>query len=202
VSVPALGQTNRVHVEVRARKEANLVVLTVDGALVQRWHDTNGFVGEGTGIRFVHNPGGLIKVSDLRVEPWDGVLEESRDSVPVAGQDFVSLTNAQNLSGEIVEVKDGKLSLFGKQGTSLVPVGQIRRLTFTGFKDESVSTNSGMVQANLVNGNRLTFRLDKWSAEGVDVWSPVFGTAHFSPDAFGRIVFLPATNTDLPRSFF
>jgi hypothetical protein len=192
VSVPALGQTNRVHVEVRARKQSSIVALTVDGVLVEKWHDTNGFVGEGTGMRFVHNPGGLIKVSDLRVTPWDGVLEESQESVQAAGQDIASLTNGASLAGEIVEVSQGKMTMHGKQATSVVPLAQIRRLTFAGVKDEPGNSDEGEVHANLVGGGSLTFQLEKWSVDGVDVRSSAFGTARFRPEAFGRIVFPPA----------
>ena len=55
VVVPAFSQTNRVHIDVRARKKSNTLALAVDGQLLQVWNDTNGFVGEGTGVRFVHN---------------------------------------------------------------------------------------------------------------------------------------------------
>jgi hypothetical protein len=191
VAVAALGQTNQVHVEVRARKVSSIVTLTVDGALVHEWHDTNGFAGEGTGIRFVHNMGGSVKLSDLRVTPWDGASDQGKENVPAAGQDFAALMNGTTLTGEIVDVKEGKMTLRGKQGQSVVSLGQIRRLTFTGSKEPAANTNSGTVLANLVNGGRLTFQLDKWSADGVEVRSPAFGAARFSPDAFVRILFSP-----------
>ena len=45
VVVPAFSQTNRVHIDVRARKKSNTLALAVDGQLLQVWNDTNGFVG-------------------------------------------------------------------------------------------------------------------------------------------------------------
>ena len=47
VAVPTFGQTNRVRVQVRARKQSNIIALSVDGVLTQVWHDTNGFAGRG-----------------------------------------------------------------------------------------------------------------------------------------------------------
>jgi hypothetical protein len=134
----------------------------------------------------------LIKVSDLRVAPWDGVLEETQTNSVALGQDLVSQTNATTLAGEIVEVGLGKIKLRGKLDTTLVPLAEVRRLTFAGPKEEPGNAAAGAVQAHLVDGSSLTFALEKWGAEGVDLRSAAFGPARFRPDAFRRIVFVPA----------
>ncbi|MGD1086566.1 MAG: hypothetical protein ABSA47_17655 [Verrucomicrobiota bacterium] len=201
VAVPTFGQTNRVRVQVRARKQSNIIALSVDGVLTQVWHDTNGFAGEGTGLRFVHNPGGLIKVSDLRITPWDGVLQEDQTNIPSSSQDIASLTNATSVIGQIVSVSEGKMTFRGKWVTNSVPIPQVRRLTFAGPKSEPSVSMESALHANLLNGVTLTFQLDRWAAGGVDIHSPVFGPARIRPDAFSRVVFPPPpeASTNGPR---
>jgi hypothetical protein len=191
VAVPALGRTNRVRLEIRARKQSSIIALSVDGQPAQVWRDTNGFVGEGSGIRFVHNTGGLIKVSDLRITPWDGVLEDNQTNLPPSSQDIASLTNAATLAGEIVEAAQGKMTLRGKRETTVVPLSQVLRLTFSGANDQPGIATAGAVRAWFTNGASLTFVLERWGAEGVDIRSPAFGPARFSPETFARIVFPP-----------
>ena len=61
-----------------------------------QWADTNGFEGEGSGIRFVENLG-AIKLSNLRVTRWDGILEEKPDTAPRGREDVVWLQNGQSI---------------------------------------------------------------------------------------------------------
>jgi hypothetical protein len=49
----------------------------------------------------------------------------------------------------------------------------------------------GTVHATLANGGPVSFHLESWTAEGVNVRSPVFGRATFDPNAFRRLVFRP-----------
>jgi hypothetical protein len=190
VVVPAFSQTNRVHIDIRARKSSNILALAVDGQLLQVWHDTNGFVGEGTGVRFVHNGSGQIKVSNLRLAPWDGVFESNQTNLPPAGQDVVWLTNYATLAGAMESLAGGKLTLRGKADSVEVPLERVRRLVFAP-QAEPARELPGTVHALFARGGPVSFQLESWTAEGVDLRSPVFGRARFDPNAFRRLVFQP-----------
>jgi hypothetical protein len=191
VVVSSLGQTNRAHIEVRARKKTNTLALAVDGQWLQVWNDTNGFCGEGTGVRFVHNGEGLVKVSNLRLAPWDGVFEAGATNPPPAGQDVAWLTNGLSMAGVIESVADAKLTLRGKKETVELPLEQLARLTFASAQEEPPKEADGTVHAVLVHGGPVRFQLESWTPEGVSVRSPVFGRAKFDPGAFRRLVFRP-----------
>jgi hypothetical protein len=196
VVVPAFSQTNRVHIEVRARKKSNTLALAVEGQWLQVWNDTNGFCGEGTGLRFVHNvlAGGgksQIKISNLRLAPWDGVWEADQTNLPPSDQDVAWLTNSTSLAGVIESVADGKVTLRGKRDKVEIPLGRVRRLAFAPPQEEPAREWPGTVHAVFAHGGPLTFLLDGWTADGVDLRSPVFGPARFNPNAFRRLVFQP-----------
>jgi hypothetical protein len=193
--VPAFSQTNRVHIDIRARKKSNTLALMVDGQLLQVWNDTNGFVGEGSGVRFVHNGMGQVKLSNLRLAPWDGIWETDQTNMPPSDQDVAWLTNATTLSGVMESLADGKMTLRGKRDKVEVPLGRVRRLAFAPPQDEPPKELPGTVHAIFAHGGPVSFQLESWSADGVTLRSPVFGQAKFDPNAFRRLVFRPLDPT-------
>jgi hypothetical protein len=195
VMVTAFTQTNRAHIDVRVRKQSSTISFSVDGHPLQTWTDPNGFVGEGAGMRFVHNGRGLIKLSDLRVTPWDGSSEDSPTARPVPGQVAVFLTNATILTGQIEKVVNGKLTLRGQPDPTEIPLPQIRRITFPRPADDPVPADQGSLRGLFPHGCSLTFHLESWSPEGVALRSPLFGPARFNPDAFERLIFPPPETT-------
>jgi hypothetical protein len=222
VFIPAASQTNHVHIDVRARKQSNTLALAVDGQLLQVWNDTNGFIGQGTGVRFVHNGSGPVKVSNLRMIPWNGLFETNQTNIPPAGQDAVWLANNTTLAGVIESLADGKLTL--RTNAAAVPSGRaalprrpdqdsptnenvpppappdevqvpldaVTRLTFATEQAGPAKESPGTVHATFVHGGPLAFQLESWTAEGVHLRSPVFGPAKFDPKAFRRLVFPPS----------
>jgi hypothetical protein len=189
--VPAFSQTNRVHIDIRARKKSNTLALAVDGQWLQVWNDTNGFVGEGTGVRFVHNGMGQVRLSNLRLAPWDGIWEADQTNLPPSDQDVAWLTNTTTLAGVMESLADGKMTLRGKRDKVEIPLGRVRRLAFAPPQEEPAKELPGTVHAIFAHGGPVTFQLENWAAEGVSLCSPVFGQAKFDPNAFRRLVFRP-----------
>jgi hypothetical protein len=192
VIVPAFSQTNRVHIDVRACKQSNTLALAVDGRLLQVWNDTNGFVGEGAGVRFVQNGigSGPVKISNLHLAPWDGVLETNQTNMPPSDRDVVWLTNNTWLAGVIESLADGKLTLLIQPDKIEVPLARVTRLAFAAQAGPAKEL-AGSVRALFAQGGPLTFQLESWTAEGVNLRSPVFGRARFDTNAFRRLVFPP-----------
>jgi hypothetical protein len=200
VVVPAFSQTNRAHIDVRARKKSNTLALSVNGQLLQVWNDTNGFVGEGTVVRFVHNGNDLIKISNLRLSPWDGVLQSDQTNLPPEDQDTLWLTNNTFQSGVLESLADGKATLQGKLGKTEIPLEQIIRIVFAPQKGGAPAEAEGTVHATLARGGPLTFQLTSWTPEGVTLRSPVFGQARFDPNAFRRLVLRPLDSAAAPTN--
>ena len=82
VILSALDRVDHAHFDFRVNKPQNRIILLIDKVPVAQWSDTNGFEGEGRGIRFVENSG-AIKLSNLRITRWDGILEEKPDAARV-----------------------------------------------------------------------------------------------------------------------
>ena len=194
VIVPAFTQTNRVHIDLRARKKSSALALAVDGQVLQVWHDTNGFVGEGAGVRFVHNAATAPARSNSATSAWPrgtAFWRPDQTNTPPSDQDAVWLTNGTFLSGVIESLADGKMTLRGKRDKVETPIGRITRLAFASPQVEPAKELPGSVHATFARGGQLTFQLESWTAEGVSLRSPVFGQVRFDPNAFRRVVFQP-----------
>ena len=94
------------------------VALFLDGALIKNWIDPNGFAGQGTGVRFVNNssPGGAVKISNLRVSKWNGVLDDASAEIPDPSHDVVLLDSGAKISGAVASIADGRISLLTSGG--------------------------------------------------------------------------------------
>jgi len=204
VVVPAFSQTNHVHIDIHAEKKSGRLALAVDGQTLQVWKDTNGVVGNGTGIRFVHNvtPNGhdMIKISDLRMAPWGGVWENNPIDAVAAEQDVASLTNSTSVAGTFESLVDGKLTIRSKRDNVEVPLSRVRRISFFWPEDDAAKLPTETFHALLDHGARIALQVESWTADGVKVRSPEFGDAKFDPKIFHKLVIAPVDAPAAPRT--
>jgi hypothetical protein len=189
--VPSLNNKDRVHVGVRASKEDRRIALYLDGSLVRDWIDPAGFVGEGTGVRFVQNSTSPVKLSNLRVTKWNGVLDQG-DTVSTEdpAHDTVSVDSGAKVSGAVDTIARGRISLLTTNGMTPIALTRANAIEFARARSQPFKPAAGSVRATFAQGGVVTFELLSWRPDGVVVVSPDFGKATFDPAAFSRLQFL------------
>ncbi len=185
--IPSLGEKPRAHLDLRVNKPKGTIAFFINDALVIEWKDPQGFIGQGTGMRFVHQGMGAAKLSGLRITQWDGQMPVPSAETNIMTQDVAWLRNGSHSAGVIEGIQNGKLIIQGALGKSEVSLAEIRQIDFTAPKSPAIA--SGNVRATLTQGASLTFQLEKWTPEGVVVSSPNFGQATFKPAAFTKLQF-------------
>ena len=187
-SVPAFSKKNKAHVDVRINKAKRTTTLMVDGAVVKQWIDTEGFVGEGTGLRLVHQGQGAVKLNNLRVSKWDGQFEEKLSNSPNRSHDLVTLRNGDKILGKIEEIREDQVRFTSANGKELeIPFERVKVFELAG-QDISQSTEIGTnAKATFRNGGIIRFQLERWTPQGVVAISSSFGKAVFHPSAFDRM---------------
>jgi hypothetical protein len=188
--VPSLSNKDRVHIDLRMSKPDRRIVLFLDGVLVKEWIDPAGFTGEGTGMRFVQNAGGSIKLSHLRVTAWNGVLDEASAVSPDPAHDMISMESGAKASGQIQSIANGQISFVDAGGLTKIPVNKVSAIDFAGIATEASKAAPGSVHATFARGGFVTFDLLSWRPDSILVTSPVFGKATFDPAAFSRLQFV------------
>ena len=186
--VPQFAQTNRAHIAIKADKTTHTILLLVNGAAVQRFVDPDGFGGQGTGVRFVHQGMGAIRVGNIRVTPWDGRLEE-RAAAPSPREDVALLLNRDRVGGVLQTIREGKAT-FAIGATPLeVPLARVALIEMASEKVQPTPARPGDVRVSLNPRGSLTFALESWDEQHVVARSPNFGTVNFNPQAFTRLQF-------------
>lgn len=187
-SVPTFSQKNRAHIDVRVNKAKRTTTLMVDGALVKQWIDTDRFVGDGTGLRFVHQGQGAIKLNNIKVSTWDGQFEEKLSSRPNRSEDLLTLRNGDKVSGKVESIQNGELKLTASDGAvTKITLDRVKFVEMAAIEIPQVTHGSGNVKATFRNGGTITFRLEKWTSAEVIGTSSSFGRITFHPSAFDRM---------------
>lgn len=202
--VPQMLAKNSVRFTFLVNTEKETVVLLADGERVHEWK-TLGSPGNGTGIIFYnYNASSRVRVSDIRVAPWDG-RERDVDlpgapgtdpdklvEVPPADSAVVEFVNSDRATGTLHGIRDGKLA-FNPAGTKLeIPVARAALITFPVSDAAPPAPAAKGVQLTLHRNERLTLMLEKWDAAEVLAVSPVFGKLKLKPEAVRTLRFNPS----------
>ncbi|MGZ8901115.1 MAG: hypothetical protein ACXW3Z_13560 [Limisphaerales bacterium] len=187
-SLQQLSQTNSAHIDIRVSKSKKLLALLINGTVVKQWTDDD-FAGTGTGVRFVHQGQGAVKLKNLKVTEWDGLFDEPNLVTPNKTQDMARLKNGDRVIGNVKAIREGKMSIEGAGTVLDVPVTRVKQVELASAPLESEPTPQ-TVRAYFHSGQEsLTFDLEKWTTDELTVSSKNFGSAIFKPHAFSRIVF-------------
>lgn len=188
-SLQHLAQTNAAHFDIRTSKAKGMVALLINGVLVKQWTDEE-FAGTGTGVRFVHQGQGAVKLSNIKVTEWDGVFEDAIAITPNKTQDLARLKNGDRVIGNVKGIREGKLSIEAAGTVLDVPVSRVKQVELVSAGGQGQKPNEQTVRAYFASGNgSLTFNLEKWTKEEIAASSETFGTAKLKPEAFSRVVF-------------
>jgi len=188
--LPSLSNKDHMHVDLRISKPRHKIALFIDDRPVKEWDDPEGFIGEGTCMRFVQNTPGVTKLSNLRITPWDGVFTETPDEAPDTTHDVLWPENAPKVTGIIDSIANGKLTARTTNGPVQMPLAEVKAIDFAHAPSAPAPAQAGEVRATFTLGGSLNFILESWRPDEILVHSAAFGKARINPDAFSRLQFL------------
>jgi hypothetical protein len=187
--VPGLTQTNGTHLEILVSKPRGEIGLVVNGKPVQSWKDTEGFVGDGTGMRFVHQGQGAIKISNFRVREWDGRTSSKAIEFDNQGRDLIVTTEGASIPGKFSGANEKTVALSSPdhEQTQQLKWNGINYISLARRKENDRNPPQPNAICSFRTGGHLNLRLLKWSPEGIDASHPLLGTLRLHPAAFARI---------------
>ncbi len=134
------GHTGKVRVELRCNRLTGEIILFLDGEFVMQWSEMVGdaraagratYAGKGNGIGFqVQGGNSPVRISEIVMAEWNGMPDAAR-SLQVEDADIVLLTNGTDrFSGNVTEVRDGRLKLEGRYGEFVFPIDEVAEVRF------------------------------------------------------------------------
>jgi hypothetical protein len=208
----ALMENDKIHVEIRASKKTNRIALFINGRITEVWNDPE--VGQaplGRALHFISGSPQPLRISEIRVAPWDGVIEQMPEPRPGFNRRFgfpelnedeestpenkpepearMELANGDSLAGEVTTIENGIITVKSPLGEIRLPVSRLRTVLLKPVEAESAKRYNGDIRAWFADGGSIVFRLEASGDGTLTGTSQNFGTATFKTAAFSRIEF-------------
>ncbi|MEQ2007507.1 MAG: hypothetical protein ABMA26_11975 [Limisphaerales bacterium] len=202
--VPQMVSKSTVRLTFLVNTETEITTMLADGEKVHEWKGM-GSPGPGTGIVFYnYNASSRVRISDIRITPWDGRVDRDREPLGAPGADpdklvevpppdtaVVEFVNQDRATGTLHGIRDGKLA-FNPAGTKLeIPLTRAALIAFPVNAPPELLKVEG-VQVTLHRNERLTLALEKWGPGEVTAVSPVFGRLTLKPESIRALRFNPS----------
>ena len=204
-------ENDRLRVEIRASHKSGKICLFINERIAEVWTDQDTTKGEfGQGLQFVAVNTLPLRISDIQVARWDGVVDQTPEPKAAMMRGFgmpgmsddtpeptpekpaegrMKLANGDSLVGEVNSIQEGVIDIKTPLGEVKLPVSRLRSISLKAVEEERCIRRNGDVRASFPDGSSLVFRLDKLEADSVSGSSQNFGTASFKLSAFDRIEF-------------
>ena len=186
---PVFRQATKAHIDVRTNKANNSISLLVNGKLVKRWIDQGGFAGEGSGIRLVHQGQGALRFSNLKMREWDGRFESPPTNRPQATLDLLTRRNGDKLVGSVVGSMEDRIQFKIGETITEISFDQIEKIEIGGLPNANRPVFDGEVDATLVGGGNLRFRVDTIDGNQIKASSEIYGPVNMQLPMFERLDF-------------
>ncbi len=191
-SIGAMLANKKVHLEFRANKADGTLEVLVDGKLINRWIDTAGWVGNGSGILFYSQNDSAITVSNLKVSEWDGRPQNEATTNSTSAIDQLLLANNDSVSGKLTSVAAGNVKFVSSSAPLEIPLQRVTHLLLgSGAKTNSAPRNPWEVQVALAGGGTISFNLEKWGPETISGQNKDFGKISLNSPSVRQMRFNP-----------
>ena len=169
--VPILNQKDHARLEVRVNKPLNAIQLAMDGEVVHTFVDSKGFIGEGTGIRIVHQGRGGVRISNFDIRHWNGEMAEATSSPPNGSSDIVWIDGSPQIEGKVQSIQSGEIDIEANRivridengaveddhgGQRTVAAEDVRKIEFAIDAPESLPASQPNARVQFANGDRIT----------------------------------------------
>lgn len=210
-TAPVLQENEKAKIEVRASLKSGSIAVFVNGEIFGAWTDPDMAQNKvGRGIHFVTINSSPVRISQIGVGLWDGVIDEMPEpqrpggfrafegmedepSPPAAEKvdegNRMILRNGDSIAGEVLGINDDIVTIKTPFKDVKVPVAVLKSVALKPADLERCKRENGDVRAWFPDGTSLVFRLESITEKTITGYNQNFGTADFKIAAFSRIEF-------------
>lgn len=187
-----LNSLNKANFEIYADREKKIITLFINGTFIKQWKDNSEAPLNGTCFHLQQQTVNLIKITNLRIEEWDGRLDIklSGENTSVEN-DIVELINRDKISGTLLAIKDGKIKFTTSFAEMDIPMERVYSFELSSKNATNIQRTKNEIVAYFAGKGCVSFQLEKWTTNSVTGISKSFGKFNFTPEAFSRILFNP-----------
>lgn len=190
-SVKDLTIQTKAHVEIMVDKTRNLIALIINGEPIEAWEDGDGFVGEGTGVRLVHQGQGSIKISNFKVREWDGRLRIQTMDPSRVTTDTAVMPQGQPITGRWISADSERVILEVDQQPTEIKWAALDYFFAANPVTPELGDPLPYIRASIRGGGSLVLHVENWTQEGLYGRSPGLGPVTIHPAAIEKLEFAP-----------
>lgn len=168
------------------RAKGNIALL-VNGKMLRQWKDSREFKGGGKSITFMPQGGRELRISEIRVSKWNGIVPQGAEVAADTPDDAIVLANGDVMSGTLMEVLGGQAVVKTPFADLKIPLDRITQVSLAGAKSVRARRRAGDVRALFVGGGSVTFELKALAGGRIEGASENFGAVSWPLSAFERI---------------
>ncbi|MEO8615238.1 MAG: hypothetical protein ABI600_08870 [Luteolibacter sp.] len=208
----ALQENEMAKIEIHASSKSGQIAVFIDGKCIALWKDPDVAANKiGRGIHFVTLNASPVRISNIQVGAWDGVVDDAPEPQPAGGiRQFggldlqedqkppaaekaangrMMLRNGDSLVGEIVSIAGDMISIKTPFKQVRLPVERLKTIALKPSAIETCKRENGDVRGWFPDGTSIVFRLESVGDGTLSGTNQNFGSAVFKIAAFSRIEF-------------
>ncbi len=185
-----------------ADRKSGVVALCENRQLLKEWKDTTPFEGRGTAVSFMSQGGGMVKISNIRLARWNGLLPVARE-MRKRDADTILLANGDVLSGRLEKLTNDVFVVqfaYGPAGHLELPAERVAQVALAEESATRARRRKGDVRVHFWDGGTVTVQLERADATAIVGTSENFGTATWPLHLVRRIEFDPYGDSSLPMT--
>lgn len=175
--IPTLNQKTRARFTVLTDSRSASVTLLVDGKRVHTWRDTQGFFAKGKGIRIVHQGMGSMRIGNLVVRKWNGIINTIGEKTIPYRTDVIQLNNGKSHKGVITSLRQNSIEMTltsnAQIKTSLKDVHSVH-FQATSWK-KPTQQNRINLELEFYTSEKLLLKCERLDGTGLFFEHPIFG---------------------------
>lgn len=180
-------QRGTARISLLADRAKGTIVLLLNGRMLRQWKDTREFKGGGKSITFMPQGGRELRISEIRVSKWNGIVPQGAEVATDTPDDAVVLTNGDVMSGTLLEIAGGQAVVKTPFAELKIPLDRITQISMAGAKAVRARRKAGDVRASFPGGGSVTVDLASLAGGRLQGASENFGTAAWPLSSFERI---------------
>lgn len=207
-----LQENEMAKIEIHASSKSGQIAVIIDGKCIAVWKDPDVAANKiGRGIQFVALNASPVRLSNIKVGAWDGVIDEAPEVKPGAGirqfggldmqedqappaeektpKGRMMLRNGDGLVGEIVSIAGDMIAIKTPFKEIRLPVERLKSIALKPTAMETCKRENGDVRGWFPDGTSIVFRLESVGDGTLTGTNQNFGSAVFKISAFSRIEF-------------
>jgi hypothetical protein len=154
--------------------EQQTLAVYLDDMLIRKFSIAGQVEGLGTGLVIQQQAASSLKISNLTISRWNGVVDEPATGPVVLKEDTMLLNNRDKISGKLVGIREGKVEFQTAFSKIEIPLDRVQRISLAAPEPAGGGTGR---QPRLMLGDtgRVTLRIERWDDEVVEGRSAALG---------------------------